>query len=310
MKILLATDGSAHSEMAAKTLRALNPPSDAEIVVLHVMEPPYYVITPVVPPPYNAEWHRVQLEMQVEAEEAASQAIEKAEQILADVGAGTTSIVGEGHPADEITSTAREIEADLVVVGSKGLTGSPLFMLGSVSQKVIKYAPCSVLITKPLKEPNEPKATKVLLATDGSENANAAAKFLSSFRMQEGSEIVVLHVIQRKSSRIPRSGSAQQALEQIRQLMHENAEKLIEDTKRNLSTEAKITTTVKEGDPAEEIIETASEVDADMIVVGSKGLGAIKQFLLGSVSQRVSRYSSKSVMLVKMRRNSTTALEG
>ncbi|MCE5199791.1 universal stress protein [bacterium] len=310
MQILLATDGSSHSEMAARTLIALGPPLDTEMVVVYIMEPPLYLITPVVPPPYNVEWHRVEHEMRVEAEEEASRAVEQVERILSTAGASSRSIIDEGFAADEIIRIADEIGAELVVVGSKGLTGSQLFLLGSVSQKVIRYAPCSVLLTKPARDADTSKIAKIILATDGSENAIEAARFLSSFHLQHDVEVVVLHVVHRESRWIPRSSSAQHTLEQVRSARLEHAEQLVQETKNGLSTEATVTTAVREGDPAEQILKTSAEMEADLIVVGSKGLGGIQMFLLGSVSQKVCRYSDRSVMLVRMQQRSIPGTEG
>jgi nucleotide-binding universal stress UspA family protein len=258
------------------------------------------MVPPVVPPHYRAEWHRVEQEQQIEAEEAAARAVSRAERVLNDAGLATHSMVRSGHPADEIIDTAEEIGADLVVVGSKGLTGGMLFLLGSVSQKVMKYAPCSVLLTKPVGDANEPGASRVVLATDGSDNALGAARFLSFFRLADDAEIIVMNVVQQFRG-LPRSSSAQSALEQVRQSRLEDAQRLILDTQNCISTEARITTAIVEGDPAEQILQSGSEMNADLIVVGSKGLGGIKLFLLGSVSQRVCRYSDRSVMLIKMR---------
>ncbi len=56
--------------------------------------------------------------------------------------------VREGHPAAEILRAAGEIEAELIVVGSRGLRGGKGFLLGSVAQKVVRYATTSVLVVK------------------------------------------------------------------------------------------------------------------------------------------------------------------
>ena len=53
-----------------------------------------------------------------------------------------------GYPAEEILNTAREHDADLIVLGVRGQTRAEPFRLGSVAQKVVKYAPCSVLVVR------------------------------------------------------------------------------------------------------------------------------------------------------------------
>jgi nucleotide-binding universal stress UspA family protein len=310
MRILLATDGSSHSEEAALTLRALSPPTGSEILVVHVIEPPYYFTTPMVAPTYRQEMLRVQEELRKEADEAASRAIEEATRLLAGMEASIESRATEGHPADEIVRTAAEFGADLAVVGSKGLTGSKLFLLGSVSQKVAKYAPCSVLMTKPTKEARPPSVGKIILATDGSEQSMVAAELVSSFNLPADSTIVILHVTHEMPRRLPQSGRAQLALEGLRQARLDHAEKVINDTKSHLVTSAEITTSIREGNAAEEIIRVASETEADLIVMGSIGASGVKRFLLGSVSQKVYRYSEASVMLARRRPHTVSNEEG
>jgi nucleotide-binding universal stress UspA family protein len=241
----------------------------------------------------------------MEAEEAAARAIEQAKQILMGVGTSVNSLILEGHPAEEIVRASEELGADLVVVGAKGMTSYQMFLLGSVSQKVIKYAPCSVLVARPAESLEQPTITRILLATDGSENAIEASRFLSPFRLRDDAEITILHVLHHRHGWIPRSGFTEKALEQVEQVHLESAKRLVENARANLHTDAKIALSIKEGDPAEQILKTGSEIDADLIVMGSAGLSGIKLFLLGSVAQKVSRYSDRSVMLVKLRRTSS-----
>lgn len=299
MRILLATDGSSHSEEAALTLRALGPPAGSEILVVHVVEPPHYFATPMVTPTYHHELLQVQDELRREAEEQATQAIERAERLLAGMEASVESRTAHGHPSDEIVRTAIETEADLVVVGSKGLTGSRLFLLGSVSQKVAKYSPCSVLMTKPKKQVRPPGVAKIILATDGSEQSMAAAELLSSLSLSDDAEVVVLHVTHQMPQRPPQSGRAQLALEGLRRARLDRAESIVGDTKAHLATPARIVTSIGEGNAAEQILKAAADNEADLIVLGATGLGGVKRFLLGSVSEKVYRHSEVSVLLAR-----------
>ncbi len=54
----------------------------------------------------------------------------------------------DGDPADAILKVAEDVEADLIVVGNKGMTGARRFLLGSVPNKVSHHAPCSVFIAR------------------------------------------------------------------------------------------------------------------------------------------------------------------
>ncbi len=73
--------------------------------------------------------------------EAASERIEAA-------GVKVTTYAREGDPADAILDVAEERDADLIIVGNKGMTGARRFLLGSVPNKVSHHAPCSVLIIR------------------------------------------------------------------------------------------------------------------------------------------------------------------
>jgi len=72
---------------------------------------------------------------------------EAAEQIKKD-GLEVKTYAREGDPADAILDVAEEENADLIVVGNKGMTGAKRFLLGSVPNKVSHHAPCSVMIIR------------------------------------------------------------------------------------------------------------------------------------------------------------------
>jgi nucleotide-binding universal stress UspA family protein len=65
-----------------------------------------------------------------------------------DAGLDVETFAREGDPADAILDVAEERDADLIVVGNKGMTGARRFLLGSVPNKVSHHAPCSVLIVR------------------------------------------------------------------------------------------------------------------------------------------------------------------
>ncbi len=58
------------------------------------------------------------------------------------------TVIKKGNPAEEILETARELKADLIITGSHGRHGAQKFLIGSVSSKIVDYAPCAVLVVK------------------------------------------------------------------------------------------------------------------------------------------------------------------
>jgi nucleotide-binding universal stress UspA family protein len=88
------------------------------------------------------------LQWMVNPREDVSQTLESAAEGLRAAGVDVATHAREGDPADAILDVAEEQEADLIVVGNKGMTGAKRFLLGSVPNKVSHHAPCSVMIIR------------------------------------------------------------------------------------------------------------------------------------------------------------------
>jgi nucleotide-binding universal stress UspA family protein len=80
--------------------------------------------------------------------EEVDMSLERAAEIGRDAGVAVNMHARQGDPADAILDVAEEQNADLVIVGNKGMTGAKRFLLGSVPNKVSHHAPCSVLIVR------------------------------------------------------------------------------------------------------------------------------------------------------------------
>jgi len=79
--------------------------------------------------------------------QSAGQAVaERTEDVLREAGVSYTFRQEIGHPADRIVRVAEHEKCDLIVIGSRGLSGVKEFLLGSVSSRVSHHAPCAVLI--------------------------------------------------------------------------------------------------------------------------------------------------------------------
>ena len=74
--------------------------------------------------------------------------LEAASKLAADAGVQATTYARQGDPADAIIDVAEERDADLIIVGNKGMTGARRFLLGSVPNNVSHHAPCSVMIVR------------------------------------------------------------------------------------------------------------------------------------------------------------------
>ncbi|MDH3214597.1 MAG: universal stress protein [Myxococcales bacterium] len=139
-KILVAVDFSAHSDHALQTAIDLAKTFGATLDVIHAFDLPIPLMTPyevAVPDSYLNE-----------ARNAAAQKLAAAAARVAEAGVGGTSHLREVPAAPAIADTAQELGADLIVMGTRGHTGLKHIVLGSVAERTLRIAPCSVLTVK------------------------------------------------------------------------------------------------------------------------------------------------------------------
>jgi nucleotide-binding universal stress UspA family protein len=143
---------------------------------------------------------------------------------------------------------------------------------------------------------------KILLAVDDSKHSEAATRAVLTQAGPQGSEVMVLHVVEPMPLLVAREMAAYEPkLEAARQAQLQQAEALVVRTAEELRSKGlRVTTAVAEGDPKSEIIDRAAKWHADLIVMGSHGRTGVDRFLLGSVSDAVARHAHCSVELVRL----------
>ena len=158
MRILLAIDGSGHSEAAVDEIARQHFPADSEVRVISVVEPPYF------PESFPGGGVNMSLyaEMDNVARERARAAVDKAAAKLRtnerSRQLNITTEVPSGSPKVVILEEAEAFGADLIVVGSHGHGMFDRFLLGSVSQAVALHAKCSVeIVRRPKTQASESK---------------------------------------------------------------------------------------------------------------------------------------------------------
>ena len=299
MKILLALDGSSYSDMATRTLKAFRLPPQTEVTVMTVV--PEHTFLGGITLDVLRGGSSVRKETQ---QQKAAELLQSPTETLSASGLKVESLVRWGNPAEEILSLAHEEQVDLVVIGAKG-TGDPeRFPLGSVSQKVMKYADCSVLLARE----KTAKFRRVLLAMDGSRDSDAVATLLLDLPLPQQSEIILLTAVQAHIAALSRISSIsleanQKILKEIQANEEREARKLLSKTKKQFQDKGyEVSSLVPKGEPAEEILASANTLYPDLIALGAKGLTGIETFLLGSVAQRVARFSRYSVLIGRSNR--------
>jgi nucleotide-binding universal stress UspA family protein len=284
-KILLATDGSEDAELAATTAVGLARSTTSELHVVHSWR--------TVPSVHFDAL--VRQEMEREAQGILDGQVKQIEGLGGTVAQARLS---EGGAAEEIVALAEEIGAGLIAVGSRGRGRIRRLLMGSVSDAVVRHAHCPVIVAR-WKAVVFP--AKMLLATDGSEEARLAAQTSADLAQRTGSQLHLVHV---GSVVTHGAGSGVQVgpLPGVHQdELDRQAERLLEaEVERMKSSEIEVAEAhLRRGRADEEVIVLAEETGADLIAVGSKGLGGVRRALMGSVSNSVVRHVHCPVMVVR-----------
>lgn len=136
--------------------------------------------------------------------------------------------------------------------------------------------------------------SKILVCCDGSKYSVKAINMACDLAKKYNSELVLIHVVDRTKKSDILAGTEYTRI--LRKYAQETLERALKIVKTQGMTPNVVT---KEGNVAEEIIKYSKASKIDLILVGSKGLGAVLRFLLGSVSSKIADHALCSVLIVK-----------
>jgi nucleotide-binding universal stress UspA family protein len=212
------------------------------------------------------------------------------QEILEDEGFNVQTHVVRGTPHRRINGLAEQVDADLIVVGSRGQSPLQERFIGSTARNVARTAVRPTLVQRivdgedDLAVANEHLFQRILYATDFSDNARAAFEQFDHTAMAT-QEATLLHVM--PPERRPEDeavGDAQDRLEDL-------AAKLDD-------LDIDVTTSVREGETVGEILAAEAEIDPTAILLGSRGQSRIRRLLLGSTSESIVKRADSNVLLV------------
>jgi len=294
--VAVGVDLSPPSDLAALQAQRLARHLGAELVLIHVG----YVPEPLLGSPqvrHHAEraYYALVRDRLTEDRER----LEALRQRLLGQGVEISHVVVQGHfPDTAITKTARELDAELIVVGTQGRTGFDRWWFGSVAETTVRAASSSVLVARGGPEAAEGGYRTILVGTDFSslaEHAMARALDVAA----KGAQIRVLHAWHMPGIISPESVVGLPELRDAVEAGCRDQSQTLLRAWRERATGFALDGEVLEGRARDVLVDRATALGADLIVVGSHGRRGVRHLLLGSVAEAVVRHAPCSVLVAR-----------
>jgi nucleotide-binding universal stress UspA family protein len=295
-RILCPIDFSEPSRRALEHAVAFARWYEAKVVALHVF-------TSQLLPVAGAEFggYSTALPPAVKAEDV----IEEAKRFCQPLSAGIASeiVVRQGNPVSEILQQAEQMSADLLVIGTHGRSGFERLFLGSVTEKVLRKAPCPVLTVPPSTERalGQPVLFKTILCPlDFSPSSTRALKYALSLAKEADARLTLLHVIESSLESAHVGDLAHFTVGEYGRHVQNDA---FTRLRAAIPAEARVWSTPEEfvtmGKAYREILRVATETDAELIVMGVQGRGTVDLMLFGSTTNEVIRRACCPVLTLR-----------
>ncbi|MFW5948523.1 MAG: universal stress protein [Halolamina sp.] len=277
--VLIGVDGSEEAERAARRGLDLAETVDASVTVVHVLS--------------RKTLDRARGEVETEQlRDRAAAVLDAVESIAAERGQSVETEIREGSPAAALCEYAAEADADLLVLGRQGLTGIGRRLLGGVTERVLNRGAVPALVV-----PDEATGDgydRLLVPTDGSENAAAAYPHAGAVATAYGAAVDVLNVVdlQDAAGAFHAGGLEASFVERL----EAEGEAAVADAAAELAEHAPgvavrtaVERTADLDGAAAGIRAYVAEQDVDLVAIGSRGRSDFKRALLGSVASKVLR---------------------
>ena len=204
--------------------------------------------------------------------------------------------------AERIIDFAMQNAVDLIVMGTHGRSGLSHLLLGSVAEKVVRFAPCPVM-TVGKDEGHFPKRrtySRILVPIDFSENSVKALRYGLQFATAYKARLDLLHVIESANQPAAYYNAQLPATKPVSEIVASGRREMDRLWAREIPVNVDCSSEVAIGRVHREIADYAKKNFLDLIVMGTHGLSGFERLLMGSVTEKVVRAANCPVLTVKM----------
>lgn len=216
--------------------------------------------------------------------------------------------VRDGNTAEEILQRAESWPADLLVMGTHGRSGFQRLVLGSITEKVVRRAACPVLTVPGSARDAVPASPvvfeRIVCAIDFSDYSMHGLEYATSLAQETDATLVVVHVMELPPD-LPREVQSEVVAggrtftDLVALTEQERRAQLERAVPASVREFCSVETVLATGKPYQEILRVADERDADLLVVGIHGRGAVDRMLFGSTTQHLVRQAACPVLTLR-----------
>jgi nucleotide-binding universal stress UspA family protein len=288
--ILFAADFSENSTESFRAARTLAEKDKSRLVVFHAAEPNTVAEEP------GCYGQQVVQFFPIELDKAQHEALKQKMRFVYAAG-GHPDVdyeTGEGDPSREILRIAKQVDSDLIVMGTHGRTGLRRILAGSVAVAVLRGASCPVMVLRSVEQPRPSAEVRTIVhPSDFSIDSEAALRVARQLAREQEARLVILHV---ESLDVISYGTPMDEFDPG--VFMKDLERL---RKRVEGPDLKypIATVLRRGSVPEGIIDVAREMNCDLIVMGTHGRTGLSRLVMGSVAEDVLTRASCPVLMVK-----------
>lgn len=285
--ILVATDFSEHARWARVAAKGLAQSHDAKVSFVHVVRPRRFIGGRDEPEDTGLEH---------ELRRAATEQLQEEAAAFSDEAVTHTAY--KANAADGICTVAADIDADLIVLGTRGQEGFDRLLMGSVAEQVVRHAPCSVLTIGREAFGEAWHRSGIVVASDLSPASESALGVAAQLSRLYSTPLTLAHVYD-PDLPYPEPGSIREAFgspDDVRAALQERVDGALKKRLGDLAARADV---LPHARPADAICDFLEERKSELLVIATHGRTGLKRIGLGSVAERVVRHAPCPVLTVR-----------